>query len=116
MNTSVEKIKLEKDDIYKVITNNKTYYTKKIIIGSPSIKEGISLLRVRNVHILDPYWNWSRMNQIIGRAVRFCSHKDVPLKDRKVNVYIYIAYGPNGEKTIDNYILELANIKNEITN
>jgi len=35
MNTSVEKIKLEKDDIYKVITNNKTYYTKKIIIGSP---------------------------------------------------------------------------------
>ena len=35
MNTSVEKIKLEKNDIYKVITNNKTYYTKKIIIGSP---------------------------------------------------------------------------------
>jgi hypothetical protein len=34
----------------------------KIILGSPSIKEGVSLLRVRNVHILEPYWNWSRLD------------------------------------------------------
>jgi thioredoxin reductase len=33
-NTSVEKIKLENNDIYKITTNNKTYYSKKIIIGS----------------------------------------------------------------------------------
>ena len=35
MNTSVKKIKLENNDIYKITTNNKTYYTKKIIIGAP---------------------------------------------------------------------------------
>jgi hypothetical protein len=34
----------------------------KIIIGSPSIKEGVSLYGVRNVHIIDPYWNWSRLD------------------------------------------------------
>ena len=34
MNTSVEKIKLENNDIYKITTNNKTYYAKKIIIGT----------------------------------------------------------------------------------
>jgi hypothetical protein len=34
MSTSVEKIKLENNDIYKITTNNKTYYAKKIIIGS----------------------------------------------------------------------------------
>jgi hypothetical protein len=34
VNTSVEKIKLEKDDIYKITTNNKKYYAKKIIIGT----------------------------------------------------------------------------------
>jgi protoporphyrinogen oxidase len=34
LNTSVEKIKLENNDIYKITTNNKTYYTKKVIIGS----------------------------------------------------------------------------------
>jgi hypothetical protein len=35
MNTSVEKIKLENNDIYKITTNNKTYYAKKIIIATP---------------------------------------------------------------------------------
>lgn len=35
MNTSVEKIKLERDDIYKITTNNKTYYAKKIIMATP---------------------------------------------------------------------------------
>jgi len=34
VNTSVEKIKLENNDIYKITTNNKTYYAKKIIIGT----------------------------------------------------------------------------------
>ena len=49
----------------------------KIMLGSPSIKEGVSLLRTEQVHIMEPYWNISRMLQIIGRAIRFCSHKDV---------------------------------------
>jgi ribosomal protein S20 len=29
----------------------------KIMLGSPSIKEGVSLLRVEEIHILEPYWN-----------------------------------------------------------
>ena len=41
------------------------------MLGSPSIKEGVSLLRTEQVHILEPYWNISRMLQIIGRAIRF---------------------------------------------
>lgn len=88
----------------------------KIIIGSPSMREGISLLRVRYIHIIDPYWNWSRMDQIIGRGVRYCSHKDMPKKERNVKIYIYIARGSNNEKTIDDYILELANEKQKIIN
>ena len=85
----------------------------KIMLGSPSIKEGISLLRVQQVHILEPYWNMSRMLQIIGRAVRFCSHKDVPKKKRLVNIYLYLATYPN-EKTIDQTIWSLAKKKNKL--
>jgi nucleoside-triphosphatase THEP1 len=85
----------------------------KIIIGSPSIKEGVSLLRVSQVHIMEPYWNMSRMYQIMGRAVRFCSHKDVPKNKRLVNIYLYLSVYPN-EKTIDQYIWKLANKKNKI--
>ena len=60
----------------------------KIMIGSPSIKEGVSLLRVQQVHMMEPYWNMSRMLQIMGRAVRFCSHKDVPKSKRIVKIYL----------------------------
>jgi superfamily II DNA or RNA helicase len=85
----------------------------KIIIGSPSIKEGVSLLRVAQVHIMEPYWNMSRILQIIGRAVRFCSHKDVPRERRVVEVYLYLATYPN-EETTDMYIWLNANKKHEL--
>ena len=85
----------------------------KIMLGSPSIKEGISLLRVQQVHMIEPYWNMSRMLQIMGRAVRFCSHKDVPKAKRIVKIYLYLATY-SGEKTIDQYIWNLAKKKNKL--
>ena len=85
----------------------------KIMIGSPSIKEGVSLLRVEQVHILEPYWNMSRLLQIMGRAIRFCSHKDVPKKKRVVQVYLYLATYTN-VKTIDQYIWALAKRKSKL--
>ena len=88
----------------------------KILLGSPSIKEGVSLLRVQQVHILEPYWNMSRMDQIIGRAIRFCSHKDVAAAEREVKVYIYMAVGLKAnEITVDKHILDLAFKKKELT-
>jgi superfamily II DNA or RNA helicase len=80
----------------------------KIILGSPAIKEGVSLLRVRQVHILEPYWNMSRIDQVIGRAVRFCSHKDLKKDDRLVSIYIYIAIDDTNEISIDQHILSIA--------
>lgn len=83
----------------------------KIMIGSPSIKEGVSLLRIQQIHMMEPYWNMSRMLQIIGRGIRFCSHKDVPKNKRNVKVYIYLATY-NNVKTVDKYIWSLAKKKN----
>jgi arsenate reductase-like glutaredoxin family protein len=106
-----------KDEV-KFIFNQKTNEDGskiKIMIGSPSIKEGVSLLRVQQVHMMEPYWNMSRMLQIMGRAVRFCSHKDVPKSKRVVKIYLYLATYP-GEKTIDQYIWSLAKKKNKLIN
>ena len=83
----------------------------KILLGSPSIKEGISLYGVRQVHIMDPYWNESRIEQVIGRASRFCSHKDLDEEKRTVKVYIYIAIHPKIKETVDQYIMKLAKEK-----
>jgi len=82
----------------------------KVILGSPSIKEGVSLLRVKAVHVIEPYWNTSRLDQIIGRAIRYCSHKDLNKPDREVNVYLYLACAPKSKssKTVDQYIYKIA--------
>ena len=100
----------EKDLIRDVINSveNADGSKIKIILGSPAIKEGVSLLRIRQVHILEPYWNMSRLEQVIGRAVRFCSHKDLPRDERLVNIYIYLAIDSAKEMSIDQQILSLA--------
>jgi superfamily II DNA or RNA helicase len=61
----------------------------KIIIGSPLVSEGLTFKNIRQIHLLEPYWNLSGMDQIIGRGVRFQSHSALPARDRKVNIYLY---------------------------
>jgi hypothetical protein len=38
---------------------------------------------------MEPYWNNVRLEQVKGRAIRICSHKDLPFKDREVEIYTY---------------------------
>ena len=56
--------------------------------------EGISLKEVQYVHIMEPYWNPVRLEQVIGRARRICSHKDLPERERFVEVHIYLMVLP----------------------
>lgn len=61
----------------------------KVIMITQSGAEGISLKNVRQVHIVEPYWNNVRTNQVIGRAVRTCSHVQLPPNERNVEVFTY---------------------------
>jgi len=62
--------------------------------------EGLSLRNVRRVHIMEPYWNHVRTDQVKGRAVRICSHidldynPDVSLNQRTVEVFTYCSVFP----------------------
>lgn len=62
--------------IRKVFSNieNKNGKNIKIILGSKVMNEGISLHNVATVQILDVYFNFGRLDQVIGRAIRWCSH------------------------------------------
>ena len=61
----------------------------KVIMITQSGSAGISLKNVRQVHIMEPYWNKSRIDQVIGRANRTCSHLALPLKERNFSVFMY---------------------------
>ena len=67
---------------------------KKILclfMASSAGAEGITLLNVRRVHIMEPHWNPARHDQVIGRAVRICSHASLPLDQRTVKVSFYVS-------------------------
>jgi superfamily II DNA or RNA helicase len=61
----------------------------KILMFSPAGAEGINLESIRQVHITEPYWNEVRITQMIGRAIRQCSHKYLPINERVVDVFRY---------------------------
>ena len=52
--------------------------------------EGISLKNTRYVHIMEPYWHPVRIEQVVGRARRICSHQNLPTELRTVNVFLYL--------------------------
>jgi superfamily II DNA or RNA helicase len=65
-----------------------------VILLSDAGKEGLDLKNTGEVHILEPQWNEEKVQQAIGRAVRYKSHDDsVP---KHVDVYRYIAVFPEG--------------------
>ena len=61
----------------------------RVFMITQSGAEGISLFNTRQVHIMEPYWNNVRIQQVIGRAIRLCSHMNLPWDDRVVDIYTY---------------------------
>lgn len=110
------KLKDEEKRMIKSLMNSKENVDGKylrIILGSPSIKEGISFKHVQDMHILDPVWNQAAKDQLEGRVIRYCSHADVPENDktlkRSVKIHYYIGVVPPQENK------EKENEKNEAT-
>jgi len=70
--------------------NNNLGEIIKILMITSSGSEGITLKNTRFVHLVEPYWHPVRTDQVIGRARRICSHKDLPESLRSVEVFVYL--------------------------
>jgi superfamily II DNA/RNA helicase len=66
----------------------------KILIITKAGGEGLDLTETRNVILMEPNWNSSEDEQIIGRAIRYNSHKDLPPNERNVKVYRLMMHKP----------------------
>ena len=97
-------------NIFNISENKYGKYCKIIMISSAGV-EGINLFNIRQVHIMEPYWNEVRIEQVIGRALRYCHHKDLPLEERIVDVYRYKMTRNNHKITTDEKIEDLAKKK-----
>ena len=86
--------------------NENNFYGEiiKIFMITSSGAEGINLKNTRFVHILEPYWHMVRIEQVIGRARRICSHQDLPEDMRTVKVFLYLAVLSEEQKTSEDNI------------
>lgn len=84
----------------------------KIMLISPAGAEGLSLANVRQIHIVEPYWNEVRIVQMVGRGIRQRSHCELPIDERHVDIYRYKVTRINKNKiSTDQYIEDLARTK-----
>ena len=83
-----------------------------VILGSNVVQQGISFFNVREVHIMDPWYHLNRMIQVIGRAVRRYSHKNLPPEKRNVMIFLHVASLPEEEyESVDEEIYRKAYFK-----
>ena len=114
MITGTESISPNNVEELKMATNPDNLYGQKVkvILISQAGAEGLDFKFIRQVHILEPWYNMNRPEQIIGRAVRSCSHKDLPFSERNVEIYLYGTTLPNArEEAADLYLYRLAEVK-----
>lgn len=63
----------------------------RVIMITQSGAEGINMKNTRFVHLMEPFWNMVRLEQVIGRARRIWSHQDLPEEYRTVKVFLYVS-------------------------
>ena len=104
------------EDEIKELTSEKNMNGEniKIVIGNVVASEGLDLKNVREIHILDPWYHLSRVEQIIGRGIRFCSHTKLEKHDRNVMVYMHVAGTSPDTESIDTYTYRKAEEKASI--
>jgi superfamily II DNA or RNA helicase len=84
----------------------------KVVLISQAGSEGLDFKAIRQIHILEPWYNMNRNEQIIGRGVRNFSHKDLPFEKRNVQIFLYGTILKNKvEEAADLYVYRMAEIK-----
>lgn len=105
------------DGDIKQITHpdNKDGKNVKVILLSRAGAEGLDFANIRQVHIMEPWYNMNRIEQIIGRAVRNLSHCQLEFTKRNVEIYLHGTMLPDisgeQEESVDLYVYRYAEKK-----
>ena len=85
--------------VSKIADNNNLGEIIKVLMITSSGAEGINLKNTRFVHIIEPYWHPVRIEQVVGRARRICSHNKLPEELKTVEVFLYLMTLTEEQKT-----------------
>ena len=114
MITGDNRLSPNNDADVKAITSddNITGEKIKVVLISQAGSEGLDFKAIRQIHVLEPWYNMNRLEQIIGRGVRNFSHKDLPFEERNVEIFLYGTILENAQQeAADLYIYRNAELK-----
>lgn len=81
----------------------------KIVIGSKVASEGIDLRFVRELYVFDSWYHLNKMEQVLGRGVRTCSHSDLDKAYRNCTIYLMLLENDDRRReTADQYMYRVA--------
>ena len=126
MITGDPRISPSNDTDVKALTNNDNIFKEekdgtirdisgeiiKVVLISQAGSEGLDFKAIRQIHIMEPWYNVNRIEQIIGRGVRNFSHKDLPFEKRNVQIFLYGTMLQNAkEEAADLYVYRVSELK-----
>ena len=114
MITGEKSLSQNNNEDLKYVTNkeNKDGLRVKVILISMAASEGLDFKNIRQIHILEPWYNMNRIEQIVGRGVRNLSHCDLDFEDRNVEIYLHGTELTNPEEeAADMYVYRSAEKK-----
>ena len=76
----------------------------KIVVGSQVASEGIDLRFIREIYVFDSWFHLNKMEQVLGRGVRTCSHALLPETKRNCTIYLLVNSYGNEIETADMYM------------
>lgn len=93
------------------------------LLISSSGAEGLDLKGTKLIQIMEPHFNKSKIDQVIGRGARYKSHEHLPEEERVVKTQHFhstfgntLMGGKNKSKTIDQYLHANSDGKDQIVN
>lgn len=104
------------NDKINLIVNNYNKGAYKVLLISSAGSESLDLKNTRQIHIMEPHWNNSKLDQVIGRSIRYKSHATLPPADRHVTIYYWASVFPPNIKNMsaDEYLMELSKKKEDL--
>lgn len=88
------------------------YEPVKVILGTKAASEGLNFFGIREMHIMEPWHNLNRLEQVVGRGTRKFSHIRLEPEKQNLTVYYYAVTTPNNdEETVDMKIYRKAEEK-----
>ena len=104
------------NDKLNLIVNNYNNGLYKVLLISSAGSESLDLKNTRQIHIMEPHWHDMRIQQVIGRAIRFKSHENLPKNQRHVDIYRWYSVFPKQIKNLsaDQYLMKISQKKKDL--